>query len=93
MANLSKYVSYTSSKGQPIKYDGKVLTPVSQALTVQLPFWGWVWNRPTAIEIDDGQSIENIPIVDVTLMARIGLYGIGLAAGVLALMAGRRRRR
>lgn len=92
MAELKNYIQYTKSRGRSVQYGDQVLTPISQALTVRLPFWGYVWNRPVAIEIDDGESIEKIPIVDVTLMARIGLFGIGIAAGLLTIAASRSRR-
>lgn len=89
MAELKNYIQYTKSRGRPVQYGGQVLTPISQALMVRLPFGGYVWNRPVAIEIDDGVAIEKIPIVDVTLMARIGLFGIGIAAGLIAIVTGR----
>jgi hypothetical protein len=70
-----------------------MVTPVSKTLTVKLPFWGFVWNRPAAIVVDDGESTEEMAIVDVTLLAQIGLLAVGLAATIVGLMSNSARKR
>jgi len=72
----------------PLNVAGKKLTFQSQALTIRLPFYGWVWNRPVAVLVEQGDgsaSLEppqRIPIIDVT---RLTLIGIGILAGCISI--------
>ena len=70
-----------------------MVTPVSKTLTVKLPFWGFVWNRPVAILVDDGESTKEMAIVDVTLLAQIGLLVVGLTATIVGLLSSLARKR
>ncbi len=74
-------------KGEPIEHMDLTLRPVSQSLIIRLPFGGFVWNRPVAIEVHESGSSRRIPIVDVTLLAQISLLFSSLvAAGILHLI-------
>ncbi len=79
MAALRKYIQYQSFSGNPVISGDTVITPISSALVIKLPFFGFVWNRPTALKIESGDSTRKVPIIDVTRMAQLGL----LAAGFL----------
>jgi hypothetical protein len=68
------------------------VTPQSQALTVSWPRGGWVWNRPVAVLVERGEERERIPIVDVTRVAQLGLYGLGLVCAIVGLMLMTRQR-
>lgn len=79
MAAISKYIKYQSFSGDPVTNGDTVVTPIASVLSISLPFFGFVWNRPTALEIERGDSIRKVPIIDVTRLAQLGL----LATGVL----------
>jgi hypothetical protein len=69
---------------------GMRVTPQSQAFSIRLPFWGFVYNRPTAVLIERGGETERIPVVDVTRLTLIGLWGFSIVFGLLFI--GRVRR-
>ena len=93
MGALSRYVQYTTSSGRPIAYGNVVATPISRVLSIKLPYWCFVWNRPVALRIEEGESIRTLPIVDVTLMVQIGLFSLSLASAFIALVARRAKKR
>jgi hypothetical protein len=79
--------------GKEITVGDITVTPQSQALTLRWPGGGWVWNRPIAVLVERGGNAERVPIIDVTRMAQVGLYGLGLCLTVLTLLISARRRR
>ena len=87
------WYEYRISEGTPVRHGHLIVTPISRVLALRLPYWGFVWNRPLAVRVEDGQSTKELPIVDVTLLARIGLYTLGLALASVVFLAGRSRQR
>ena len=79
--------------GKAVTVGDITVTPQSQALTLRWPGGGWVWNRPIAVLVERGGNVERVPIIDVTRMAQVGLYGLGLCLTVLTLLVSARRRR
>ena len=80
-------VQLKTIKGEPIEHMDLIMRPVSQSLIIRLPFSGFVWNRPAAVEIDEAGKLRRIPIVDVTLLAQISLFISSLvAAGIVHLI-------
>jgi len=80
-----------TTTGQPVTVAGRTVVPEAQVVTLNTPFGGFVWNRPTAVHVEqDGQS-ERVPIVDVTRMTLLTLWGFGFVVMALAWMNGRRR--
>jgi len=82
------HFEYRTSEGQPVSHGQLLVTPISRVLAVRLPHLGFVWNRPVAVRVEDGRSTEELPIVDVTFLAEIGLYAVGLVAAILVFGAG-----
>lgn len=83
---------YKISEGRPFRRGRLVVTPISRVLAVRLPYWGFVWNRPVAIRLEEDGSTTQLPIVDVTQVAQIALFSVGLAAAIVAFLAGRPRK-
>ena len=82
MMSAGKLLQWEQTAGEPVEIGDYTVTPVSQALSVRLPFGGFVWNRPAAVLVDGGDGQQRIPIVDVTRTAQLAL----LAAAALFLM-------
>jgi len=61
------------------------LTPQSQSLAVKWPNGGFVYNRPSAILVDEGDGTARIPIVDITRVAQIILWSLSAIFALLAL--------
>lgn len=89
MATLSQFVQYSRQEGRPIEHGDTVVTPVSQVLSVRLPHYRIVWNRPSSIIVNNGGTTSELAIVDVTLLVQIGMLATGVVALVIALVAGR----
>jgi hypothetical protein len=94
MAEREETFRWQTVSGEPVTVGDIVAIPQSQALTARWPVGGWVWNRPTALLVERGEERERVPIVDVTRVAQLGLYGLGLVCAIvgLVLMARQRRR-
>lgn len=71
-------VQWRAVAGNPVATGGVTVTPWSRALTIRLPFGGFVWNRPTAVVVERAGRIERIPVRDVTRDAQLGLIVLAL---------------
>lgn len=82
-----------TTSGAPVTAGDVTVTPEAQALTVRFPNIGFVWNRPVAVLVErDGQT-ERIPILDVTRMAQLGLFGLSFVLSIVTLILSIRLRR
>ena len=72
--------------GETVTVGEVTATPQSEALTVRWPRGGWVWNRPVAVLVKRGEEEERLPIVDVTRVAQLGLFGFSLVFALLGLV-------
>lgn len=59
----------------------------SRALVARWPGGGWVWNRPVAVLVEQGEKERRIPIVDVTRVIQLGLFGLSLVFATVGLAA------
>ena len=71
--------------GTPIKVDELTIKPVSQSFSWIGKRAGVVWNRPYAIQVQDGEKTIQLPVVDLTRLALIFLWGITAFFSLLAL--------
>jgi hypothetical protein len=90
MDKIKRFVQFRTTSGEPVKKDDVTVTPISQALIITFPYGGFVWNRPLAIEVDDGKTIKRIPILDVTRIAQLSLIGVGFIFTIMALLFSRK---
>jgi hypothetical protein len=86
MTQLQEKFKWQTMSGETVAVDDVAVTPQSQALTVRWPRGGWVWNRPVALLVERDEGTERIPIVDVTRVAQLGLYGLGLVFAIVGLV-------
>jgi len=82
---------FGTATGQPVTVGGRTVVPEAQVVTLNTPFGGFVWNRPTAVLVEKDGVRERVPIVDVTRYALVALWGFGFLVMALAWMNGRRR--
>ena len=95
VALLSDFLSDRLVTGEPLQVKGMTITPVSRALTIQLPgmMGGLVWNRPAGIRINPTGLSGNetfIPIVDTTRIIVWGIAAMMLTAAVAWMLPGRK---
>ncbi len=84
MPQLTNFLQLQTNSGDPVTIGGTTITPQSQALIVRFPFGGFVWNRPIAVIVDRAGQSQRIPIVNVTLIALLGLIAFSVIINLLA---------
>jgi hypothetical protein len=79
---------------EPVTVDNVTVTTQSQALTIRWPRGGFVWNRPLAVLVKEGDDAERIPVVDITLWSQVVLFGLSVIFSIatLILIATKRRK-
>jgi hypothetical protein len=79
-------IKWQKMSGEGVRVGDVTATPQSQSLTVRWPRGGWVWNRPVAVLVERGEEKERIPIVDVTRVTQLALYGFSVVLAVVGLV-------
>ena len=93
MPQFSDFIRLENTSAEPIVVGDTRITPQAQAFSVRFPFGGIGWNRPTAVLVERDDLTQRIPIVDVTRVAQIVLFGLVLSISVIiTLLASRQRR-
>ena len=90
MAQRSKYIHWHTLEENPVQLEKYTVTPVSQALIVQIPHFHFSWNRPVAVKVDDGITSTRIRIMDWTRVIQLGTALLGLAVVSLYRIMGRK---
>jgi hypothetical protein len=85
--------AFETTSANPITVEGIRLTPRAAALTFRWPSGGLVWNRPASVQVERNGSTEIIPILDMTRIAQVVLYGLAALFSVLSIMLMIRRRK
>ena len=93
MPQLSDFIRLENTSAEPIVVGDTRLTPQAQAFSLRFPFGGLVWNRPTAVLVERDDLTQRIPIVDVTRVAQIVLFGLVLTFSVIITLLATRQRR
>jgi len=94
MEEVSKYFSWEPVIGKPQVIGDRVIRLQSQAISLNTPFGGFLWNRPTAVLVEKDGITDEVPIVDATRYALISIGVMGVVGMLLAkLIAGVRMTR
>jgi hypothetical protein len=93
MTGFRDAVQWETVAGDKVTVDDITVTPQSQALVIRWPNGGFVWNRPVAVLVEREGETKRVPITDVTLVARLALFGLGLAFTILTIGLSMKRRR
>lgn len=83
MVDIAQYVSWKPVTGEPQVVGDQVIRLQGQAISLRTPFGGFVWNRPTAVLVEKDGVTDEVPIMDVTRYALIGIGVMGVAGALL----------
>ena len=83
---LKDHIQVQTGVGQPVIAGDTTVTPQFRALIVRLPIGGFVWNRPTAILVEQGGQTKRIPIRDITRNTQLWLLGFSLVLSMVSLI-------
>ena len=89
MKGNSKNIQFNTIQGNPIRVGDRVITPQSQALSIRFNKWGFVWNRPVAILVEQEGNVHRVPVVDITRWIIWGISGMVLLYWVYRLINSR----
>ncbi len=78
MSPFSKYVIWNKRKGEPIYSDRLTVTPESQSLIIQAPYFHFSWSRPIAVYVNDGKQEKRVRVLDLTRIIQLGIFSAGL---------------
>jgi len=93
MPRLQDFIRLENTSAEPIVVGDTRITPQAQAFSLQFPWGGFVWNRPTAVLVERDDVAQRIPIVDVTRAAQFAVFGLVLTFSVIiTLLAAQRAR-
>lgn len=90
MTRLKQLIQWESTWGDKITIGHTTITPQSQALMIRWPNGGFVWNRPIAILVERKGQTERIPIIDVTRLAQLQLWGFALLFAIVIYLSSRK---
>ncbi len=79
-----------TTRGQSVTRGDITITPQAQALVIRWPNGGWVWNRPTGIDVVQGPDTTHIPIIDVSRIIQLSLLGLSCIFLFITLIKSRR---
>ena len=83
MTKLTDFVEWKTMQGTAVSIPHHTLIPESQALIVKFPYGGFVWQRPTAVLVKNGDQTERHPVVDVTRLATWSILAASLMLPLL----------
>ncbi len=91
MRSVMDVFATREASAEPVTVHDVTVTPRSRALVVRLPKGGLVWNRPTAVLVEQDGQARRIPIVDVTRLLQVGLLGLAVLTASASLLGFRRQ--
>jgi hypothetical protein len=68
----------------PVTLGDVTVTPRARALVVRLPQGGFVWNRPTAVTVEQAGAVRHVLVVDSTRILQLALLALAAATAVAA---------
>ena len=79
------HLQVQTQSGTPIELEDVTLQPVSQSVSWIQRTWGFVWNRPYALKVEEDGITRQIPIRDVTQIAFFALWGLTVLFSLMTL--------
>jgi len=92
MTGIKDRFHVQTGAGQPVTVGDITVTPQFQSLVLRLPSGGFVWNRPTAILVEQDGQAERVPIRDITRIIQLWLLGFSLVLLIVRLITFSRRK-
>lgn len=83
MPKLTDFIEWNTVQGTAVSTPHHTLIPESQALIIKFPYGGFVWQRPTAVLVQNDAQTERHPIVDVTRLATWSVLAASLLLPLL----------
>ena len=73
--------------GAGIQSDGVEVIPFSKSIGMVGNHGGWIWNRPSKIEIRGEEEVNSIPVVNLTRLIQILLFSFSFLFSLIGLLS------
>ena len=87
------FLRVKTSRGEPITTRYGQIVPLARIVKLRWPGGGLTWNRPAAIEVQEGQSQHRLPIRNATsrTIFTMVLTGLAITLSISSFLKRRRR--
>jgi hypothetical protein len=79
--------------GTPLTRGDLTLTPRSRVLSARVRSVGLTWCMPDSVLVERPDSVERLPVVDVTRLAQLAVWGLTAVAAAAFVIRETRERR
>ena len=86
-------IDLQTRRGAPIKIDAVTVQTVSQSASWIGRHFGFVWNRPYAVRVEQGDTAYQLPIRDYTQIVQVVLWGLTALFVLITIRRSTRKRR
>ena len=93
MGRIKNVFRIETKAAEPIQAGDLQITPYSQSVSIRLPYFSLLWNRPVKLKVDTGLDTTVVPIVDVTRMIQLSLLFGGIVVAAIIGLVGRKATR
>ncbi len=76
--NEKQYISLKDGSSGMSGRSGFNVVPQSRSVQLSGKNWGWVWNRPRGVLLQEGDRKKFLPIVDFTRVIQVLFYGLSM---------------
>jgi len=73
--------------GVGIQSAGIEVVPFSKSVGMVGNHGGWIWNRPSKVEIRSGEEVTTIPVLNLTRLIQIFLFTLSFLFSLVGLMS------
>jgi hypothetical protein len=75
----------SETREKPITSQGRQITPIGRVFQIRWRGGMFLWQRPVAVEVRQGDEVRRLSIPNVTQRATSGILLAGLASGIAAV--------
>jgi hypothetical protein len=89
MSHIERNSSWFNQEtaGAGIQSGGVEVVPFSKSAGMVGDHGGWIWNRPSKIEIRSGEEVNYIPVLNLTRLIQIFLFTLSFLFSLIGLLS------
>ncbi len=85
LSKKNKYIHLENNSKDIPTIPESIIIPDMRTVHLAGKRWGWIWNRPKGVLIQEGDRIERVPILDFTRILQVILYGASLIMALVGV--------
>lgn len=84
--NSSQYIDLHNGENVQSEIAEKRYQLESRTVHLSGKNWGWIWNRPRGIMIEEGDQSQRVPILDYSRITQAVFYGVSFILGLIGMI-------